>query len=81
MWDLRKETTPLTFITAHNSKINSIDWSYTRASDLLTCAQDKKIKFWTITMPRTTQATLRSSTSLNDARFLVSVPSNNLDVF
>ena len=44
VWDIRKETTPLTFITAHNNKINNIDWSYTREHDLLTCGQDRKVK-------------------------------------
>ena len=44
VWDLRKDATPWTCVTAHNSKITCLDWSYSREHDLLTCALDRKMK-------------------------------------
>lgn len=70
VWDIRKDSTPLTFITAHNTKINGLDWSYAAEHDLVTCGQDRKIKFWNTTQPRVTKATIKTKISALRARLL-----------
>jgi hypothetical protein len=52
VWDVRREAAPLALITAHMAKITALDWSYTDAHRLLTCSQDRTVKFWDVDQPR-----------------------------
>eukprot|EP00731_Ephydatia_muelleri_P020820 Em0013g547a len=51
IWDLRKPSTAMGFITAHTSRIHDIDWSYCDESFLTSCSHDSTIKFWEIGSP------------------------------
>eukprot|EP00698_Gefionella_okellyi_P024494 TRINITY_DN8660_c0_g1_i1.p1 TRINITY_DN8660_c0_g1~~TRINITY_DN8660_c0_g1_i1.p1 ORF type:complete len:804 (+),score=133.76 TRINITY_DN8660_c0_g1_i1:32-2413(+) len=46
IWDRRRKDAKH-FVTAHMLHIYGLDWSYTKEDDLLTCSQDKCVKFWT----------------------------------
>eukprot|EP00743_Colponemidia_sp_Colp-15_P008390 GILK01009116.1.p1 GENE.GILK01009116.1~~GILK01009116.1.p1 ORF type:complete len:1037 (+),score=156.36 GILK01009116.1:75-3185(+) len=70
IWDTRQPTAPVTFITAHMSKISSLDWSFTDSQELVTCAQDKQIKFWNITSPRNCKGTMQSANPIWRARYV-----------
>jgi WD40 repeat protein len=48
IWDVRRESEPLSLITAHTLPIAGLDWSYTSASQLLSCSQDRNVKFWDV---------------------------------
>jgi WD40 repeat protein len=71
LWDLRKEAAPITSITAHMSKITGIDWSYHSEHELLSCSQDKQVKFWNIRTPNVCQQTLQTGTAVARARYTV----------
>jgi WD repeat-containing protein 59 len=54
IWDLRKSA-PVTFITAHPTKIANIDWSPVAENELITCSADGTVKLWDVklrTSPR-----------------------------
>ncbi|ANB14882.1 Mtc5p [Sugiyamaella lignohabitans] len=46
LWDTRKGSIPLHTIRAHDSKVNSIDFSRTCESKILTCSNDHTVKGW-----------------------------------
>lgn len=48
IWDMRKGDTPVTYISAHLSKINGLDWSPVDGHKLLTCSLDNAVKVWDI---------------------------------
>ncbi|KAI9590995.1 hypothetical protein BDF19DRAFT_456772 [Syncephalis fuscata] len=48
IWDTRKGTAPIIEIHAHDGKVNYVDWSIEEENELLTCGQDRKLKFWNI---------------------------------
>lgn len=45
-------------ITAHTNKIYGIDWNWTKENSIITCGQDKSVKFWDISQPRICQAVI-----------------------
>eukprot|EP01117_Protostelium_nocturnum_P017821 TRINITY_DN7324_c0_g1_i1.p1 TRINITY_DN7324_c0_g1~~TRINITY_DN7324_c0_g1_i1.p1 ORF type:complete len:990 (-),score=267.00 TRINITY_DN7324_c0_g1_i1:50-3019(-) len=69
VWDIRKVGNPLTMITAHMAKIYGIDWSYTNERELVTCSEDKQVKFWNTTNNRVCQATMQSGVPILRAKF------------
>ncbi|TPX62836.1 hypothetical protein PhCBS80983_g00188 [Powellomyces hirtus] len=69
IWDIRKGSTPVTMITAHMTKIYGIDWSRNNEAEIITCSQDRLVKFWDITEPRTCQATIMTGSPVWRARF------------
>jgi len=48
LWDARNDSAPLTYLSAHMSRVHSIDWSYTENS-LVTASNDCTVKFHTVT--------------------------------
>lgn len=46
LWDTRKGSSPFSIISAHVSKIYSIDWKYDNEHALLSCGQDSLLKIW-----------------------------------
>ena len=47
LWDMRSDKDEMPSITAHRTKIQSIAWSPTSASTLLSCASDDNcVKIW-----------------------------------
>lgn len=52
IWDQRKTSHPIHYITAHMNCIHCLDWSYTNENQLVTCSQDCTVKFFEINSPR-----------------------------
>lgn len=52
LWDSRKGTSPVQYITAHLSKIHSMEWCPTQENLLATSSQDCTVKFWDVTSPQ-----------------------------
>lgn len=48
IWDLRKGSAPMIYISAHLSKINGLDWSPIDGQKLLTCSLDHAVKLWDV---------------------------------
>ncbi|SCU87153.1 LAFA_0E05050g1_1 [Lachancea sp. 'fantastica'] len=46
VWDLRKGCTPLHVVKGHSSNVNSIDFSRTSDSEIMSSANDGTVKFW-----------------------------------
>lgn len=69
VWDVRRESEPLVLITAHTAPITGLDWSHVQASQLLSCSQDRSVKFWNVERPHETQATLPVGAPLMRALF------------
>ncbi|XP_071035553.1 GATOR2 complex protein WDR59 isoform X2 [Parasteatoda tepidariorum] len=51
LWDTRKSTAPVQYITAHLFKIHNIDWCPYDEHILATSSQDCTVKFWDVTVP------------------------------
>ncbi|XP_055933393.1 GATOR complex protein WDR59-like isoform X2 [Argiope bruennichi] len=51
LWDIRKGTSPVQYITAHLNKIHNIDWCPYDENVLATSSQDCTVKFWDVTIP------------------------------
>lgn len=59
IWDTRaSDRAPAVAITAHMQKIYGLDWHPTRADELVTCSEDKSVKFWDVSQPRVCQGLL-----------------------
>ncbi|XP_077975769.1 GATOR2 complex protein WDR59-like [Styela clava] len=56
IWDIRNGRTPMQYITAHLSKIHSLDWSPVEQDILASSGQDTTVRFWD-----TTQQSLQAS--------------------
>ncbi|KAK6094906.1 hypothetical protein MT418_005170 [Batrachochytrium dendrobatidis] len=69
IWDARKGSSPLTLITAHMTKIYGIDWSRNNENELITCSQDKLVKFWNTSQPRMCQSTIVTTAPIWRARY------------
>ncbi|ODV77657.1 uncharacterized protein CANTADRAFT_27368 [Suhomyces tanzawaensis NRRL Y-17324] len=55
IWDSRKGSLPLIKVSkAHNGKINGLDFS-NGASNIITCSNDKTVKFWNLKTPEAKQ--------------------------
>lgn len=48
IWDQRKVSHPVHYITAHLNNIQCLDWSYMNENQLVTCSQDCTVKFFEI---------------------------------
>ncbi|SCV00193.1 LAME_0G08152g1_1 [Lachancea meyersii CBS 8951] len=46
IWDLRKGCTPLHVLKGHANNVNSIDFSRTSETEIMTSANDGTVKFW-----------------------------------
>ncbi|GAU96775.1 hypothetical protein RvY_08166-2 [Ramazzottius varieornatus] len=69
IWDFRKASTPVEYISAHSSKVNGIDWNPNNANQLATCAQDPYIKVWDITALKKPEVVIPVSAPVWRARF------------
>lgn len=52
IWDIRKGSRPVQYITAHLNRIHGINWSHTQDYTLITASQDGSVKFFDINNPR-----------------------------
>ena len=68
IWDLRKSA-PVTFITAHPTKIASIDWSPAAENELITSSADGTVKLWDVKRSRICQGTLQTGSPVAKALY------------
>lgn len=68
VWDVRKESAPITKITAHK-QISSMDWSYHSETQLVTSSTDRTVKFWDYQQPTLCQAILQTGNPVSKVRY------------
>jgi WD40 repeat protein len=68
IWDVRKESAPITKITAHK-QISSMDWSYHSETQLVTSSTDRSVKFWDYQHPTVCQAILQTGNPVSKVKF------------
>lgn len=69
IWDQRKTTYPIHYITAHFSSIHCLDWSYTNEHQLVTCSQDCTVKFFEINNLKKAENVLNTVTPVWRAKY------------
>ncbi|KAL1124372.1 hypothetical protein AAG570_001001 [Ranatra chinensis] len=69
LWDQRKGTAPVQYITAHLANIHSLDWSPHNENLITTASQDCTVKFFDTTNPRRAENILTSSAPVWRARY------------
>lgn len=52
IWDIRKGSRPIQYITAHLARIHGINWSREQETHLVTASQDGSVKYFDINNPR-----------------------------
>ncbi|XP_075212964.1 WD repeat domain 59 [Lycorma delicatula] len=69
LWDQRKGTAPVQYITAHLANIHGLDWSPNHENQLATSSQDCTVKFFDITNPRRPENMLTAPSPVWRARY------------
>ncbi|BFZ12726.1 hypothetical protein BsWGS_15764 [Bradybaena similaris] len=69
IWDPRKGSSPIQYISAHPSKIHGLDWNETNQHNLVTASQDCTIRFWDYNNPRRSEAMINSGNPVWRARY------------
>lgn len=69
LWDQRKGTAPVQYITAHLANIHGLDWSPNHENQLATSSQDCTVKFFDITNPRRPESVLTAPSPVWRARY------------
>lgn len=69
IWDQRKTSYPIHYITAHFSSIHCLDWSYTNEHQLVTCSQDCTVKFFEINNLKKAENVLNTVTPVWRAKY------------
>ncbi|KAK9510437.1 hypothetical protein O3M35_005226 [Rhynocoris fuscipes] len=69
LWDQRKGTAPMQYITAHQTNIHCLDWSPSQASQLATASQDCTVKFFDASNPQMTESMLTSAAPVWRAKY------------
>lgn len=69
IWDQRKTSHSLHYITAHHNNIRCLDWSYTNENQLVTCSQDCTVKFFEINNLKKTENILNTVTPVWRAKY------------
>lgn len=62
IWDIRKGSRPVQYITAHLNRIHGINWSHTQDCTLVTASQDGSVKFFDINNPRRAERIITTPT-------------------
>jgi WD40 repeat protein len=70
IWDQRKGTTPVNYITAHLAKIHGLDWSPNSELQLATSSQDCTVKFWDLSNPKRAEKQLTTGSPVWRARLV-----------
>ena len=73
LWDARGDTSPLSCVSVHMSRVHSIDWSYVHESSLVTASADCSVKYHNVTSARqvvtsSSHASLTTSVAVWTAR-------------
>uniref|UniRef100_A0A1B6LD05 RWD domain-containing protein n=1 Tax=Graphocephala atropunctata TaxID=36148 RepID=A0A1B6LD05_9HEMI len=69
LWDQRKGTAPVQYITAHLANIHCLDWSQTQENQLATSSQDGTVKFFDTTNPRKAENIISATSPVWRARY------------
>lgn len=70
VWDTRYPSkAPVSQITAHMQTIYGIDWNPMRSYELLTCSEDKSVKFWDVMNPRVCQGSILTGAPVWKAKY------------
>lgn len=62
IWDIRKGSRPVQYITAHLNRIHGINWSHDQETHLVTASQDGSVKFFDINNPRRAERIITTAT-------------------
>ncbi len=69
IWDIRKNA-PMTFITAHPSRVSSIDWSGLHEWNIVTAGMDGAVKLWDVKKSRICQGSVATGSAVGKAAYL-----------
>lgn len=69
IWDQRKGSCPLQYITAHNARVHGINWSHTKETHLTTASQDGSVKYFDINNPRSLERMIKTNSPVWRARY------------
>lgn len=69
IWDLRKGSCPIQYITAHLARIHGINWSHNHESKLTTASQDGTVKYFDINNPRRAERIITTFSPVWRARY------------
>lgn len=73
IWDMRKGSCPIQYITAHLARIHGINWSHREETHLTTASQDGTVKYFDINNPRRAEKIITTSSPVWRARYTVGV--------
>ena len=69
IWDLRRSA-PVTFLTAHPTKITHIDWSPIDEDHLITSSLDSTVKLWNVRKSRSCLGTIQTGLPVSKGQYL-----------
>ncbi|GAB0090407.1 GATOR complex protein Wdr59 [Sergentomyia squamirostris] len=69
IWDRRKGSCPIQYITAHSARIHGINWSHRHESQLTTASQDGTVKYFDINQARSLEKMIKVSSPVWRARY------------
>ncbi|XP_067624866.1 GATOR2 complex protein Wdr59 [Eurosta solidaginis] len=69
IWDMRKGSCPVHYITAHLNRVHGINWSHLRETCLATASQDGTVKYFDINNPRRAEKIITMSSPVWRARY------------
>ncbi|XP_037959724.1 GATOR complex protein Wdr59 [Teleopsis dalmanni] len=69
IWDMRKGSCPIHYITAHLNRVHGINWSHRRETCLATASQDGTVKYFDVNNPRRAEKIITTSSPVWRARY------------
>ncbi|XP_055383102.1 GATOR complex protein Wdr59 [Condylostylus longicornis] len=69
IWDIRKGSCPIQYITAHLSRIHGINWSYKQETCFTTASQDGTVKYFDVNNPKRAEKIITTASPVWRARF------------
>lgn len=69
IWDQRKGSCPIQYITAHLARIHGINWSHKQETHLTTASQDGTVKYFDIVNPRRAEKIITTASPVWRARY------------
>lgn len=69
IWDIRKGSRPIRYITAHLTRIHGINWSHLNETHLVTASQDGSVKYFDINNSRRAERIITSQSPVWRARY------------
>lgn len=69
IWDQRKGSCPVQYITAHLARIHGINWSHEKETHLATASQDGTVKYFDINNPRRAEKIITTPSPVWRARY------------